>query len=124
MLKFTINDNNNIYGNQYPYYLWHCRLGYITETRITKLYIKKIFDPFDYKSYGTYKTCLLGKMTKTPFTRKSERTNELLGLIHTDVCGPITIMCHTCFIIEDHIGYDHVYLIKVWIIWKVQRIQK
>jgi hypothetical protein len=29
---------------------------------------------------------------KTPFTRKSERTDELLGLIHTDVCGPITIM--------------------------------
>jgi hypothetical protein len=52
-------------------------------------------------------------MTKTPITKKCERTNELLGLIHIDVCGPIIIMCHTCFIIEDHIGYDHVYLIKV-----------
>ncbi|GAU49783.1 hypothetical protein TSUD_369070 [Trifolium subterraneum] len=34
-------------------------------------------------------SCLLGKMAKTPFTRKGERGSDLLALIHTDVCGPI-----------------------------------
>ena len=29
-------------------------------------------------------------MTKIPFTGQSERANELLGLIHSDVCGPFS----------------------------------
>ena len=33
----------------------------------------------------------MGKMTKTLFRGHEERTSELLGLVHTDVCGPITI---------------------------------
>ena len=49
--------------------LWHYQLGYINETRINKLYKKKIFDPYDYESLGTYESCLMKKMTKTPFTR-------------------------------------------------------
>ena len=31
----------------------------------------------------------MGKMTKTPFSGHGERTTELLGLVHTDVCGPM-----------------------------------
>ena len=30
-------------------------------------------------------------MTRTPFTRKNERSKELLGLLHTDVCGLMMI---------------------------------
>jgi hypothetical protein len=29
-------------------------------------------------------------MTKAPFTSQSERANDLLGLVHTDVCGPMS----------------------------------
>jgi hypothetical protein len=29
---------------------------------------------------------------------------------------------YTCFFIDDNIGYDYVYLMKVLIIWNVQRI--
>ena len=72
-------------------YLWHCRLGHINESRINKLYKDNFFDPYDYKSYETYESCLIEKMTKTLFNRHRERTSELLGLIHTDVCGPMTI---------------------------------
>ncbi|KAK8540199.1 hypothetical protein V6N12_046490 [Hibiscus sabdariffa] len=28
-------------------------------------------------------------MTKAPFSRKAERASDLLGLIHSDVCGPM-----------------------------------
>jgi hypothetical protein len=35
-------------------------------------------------------SCLLGKMTKTPFTGQSERVSDLLGLVHSDVCGPMS----------------------------------
>jgi hypothetical protein len=33
-----MNSKKHILDNQYPYYLWHCRLGHINEIRITKLY--------------------------------------------------------------------------------------
>ena len=35
--------------------------------------------------------CLRGKMSRTPFPKKSFRKTETLDLIHTDVCGPIQV---------------------------------
>jgi hypothetical protein len=57
-------------------------------------------------------------MIRTPFTRKSERSKELLGLIHTDVYGLMMISViggYTYFItfIDDHSRYDYVYLIII-----------
>jgi hypothetical protein len=51
-------------------------------------------------------------------TGKSERSKKLLGLIHTDVCGPMMIHAiggYTYFItfIDDHSRYDYVYLIII-----------
>ena len=33
----------------------------------------------------------MGKMTKTPFSGTMERANDLLEIIHTDVCGPMSV---------------------------------
>ena len=33
----------------------------------------------------------MGKMTKTPFSETMERANNLLEIIHTDVCGPMSV---------------------------------
>ena len=35
MLKFNINSKNNILENQYPYYIWYCRLNHNNKIRIT-----------------------------------------------------------------------------------------
>src|SRR5664279_4951394 len=35
-------------------------------------------------------SCLLGKMTKTPFTKSCERAGGLLELVHSDVCCPMS----------------------------------
>jgi transposase InsO family protein len=35
--------------------------------------------------------CLQGKMVRTPFPKRSDRTSELLELIHSDVCGPMRV---------------------------------
>lgn len=72
-------------------YLWHCRLGHIGEKRINKLYKEGYLDKYDFESYPTCESCLKGKMTKSPFTGSGERASELLGLIHTDVFGPMKI---------------------------------
>ena len=59
----------------------------------------------------------MGKMTKTPFSGHGERTTELLGLIHTDVCGPMTTQArggYSYFIMftDDFSRYGFVYLMK------------
>ena len=43
------------------------------------------------RSYETCESCLLGKMTKKPFSNVGERSNELLELVHTDVCVPMSM---------------------------------
>ena len=72
-------------------YLWHCRLGHIGVKRMKKLHTDGLLESLDYESFGTCEPCLLGKMTKTPFFRTMERATELLEIIHTDVCDPMSI---------------------------------
>ena len=33
----------------------------------------------------------MGKMTRTPFSGTMERATNLLEIIHTDVCGPMSV---------------------------------
>ena len=61
----------------------------------------------------------MGKMTKSPFARKGERTSDLLGLIHTDVCGPMSTEVRGGFgyfitfkFTDDLSRYGNVYLMK------------
>ena len=68
-------------------YLWHCRLGHISKKRITKLQSDGILESFDQTSNDECESCLLGKMTKAPFTGTCERGKDLLDIIHTDICG-------------------------------------
>ncbi|WVZ93413.1 LOW QUALITY PROTEIN: hypothetical protein U9M48_039393 [Paspalum notatum var. saurae] len=72
-----------------PAYIRHCRLGHINKKRVEKLHKDGLLDSFDYESFETCESCLLGKMTKAPFTGQGERASELLALVHTDVCGPM-----------------------------------
>jgi hypothetical protein len=51
-----------------PTYMWHCRLGHISENHMKKLHSDGLLTLFDIESYETCEACLLGKMTKAPFT--------------------------------------------------------
>jgi hypothetical protein len=56
-------------------------------------------------------------MTKAPFTIQSERASDLLGLVHTDVCGPISSVAKggfQYFIIftDDFNRYGYIYLVR------------
>ena len=56
-------------------------------------------------------------MTKTSFTGQSERANELLGLIHSDVCGSLSSTARGGFqyfitFTNDFSRYGYVYLMK------------
>ena len=47
-----------------------------------------MLESFHLKLDDECESCLLGKMTKSPFTGTCERGQDFLAFIHTDVCGP------------------------------------
>ncbi|KAK8593024.1 hypothetical protein V6N12_045113 [Hibiscus sabdariffa] len=57
------------------------------------------------------------KMTKAPFSGKGERASDLLGLIHSDVCGPMNTQARGGFqyfitFTDDFSRYGYIYLIR------------
>nr|GEX09732.1 hypothetical protein [Tanacetum cinerariifolium] len=71
----------------------------------------------DDESFDQCVSCLLGKMTRKSFPHRPERATDLLGIIHTDVCGLLRHMSRhgaSYFItfIVDHSRYGYVYLLK------------
>ena len=65
-------------NNDSATYLWHYRLGHISVKRMKKLHKYGILEPLDYESFDTCEPCLMGKMTKTLFSRTMERASDLL----------------------------------------------
>ena len=76
-------------NNDSATYLWHCRLGHIGVKRMKKLHADGTLESLD-----ACEPCLMGKMTKTPFSGTMERATDLLEIIHTDICGPMNIEAH------------------------------
>ena len=81
-----INENSSI--------LWHKRLGHISRERIERLMNEGILQNLDFIDFQVCLDCIKGKQTK--HTKKgATRTNELLEIIHTDICGPLYVSCFT-----------------------------
>ena len=87
----NIEDKRCKVNNDNATYLWHYRLGHIGVKRMKKLHADWILESLDYESLDACEPCLMGKMTKTPFSKTMERATDLLEIIHTDVCGPMNI---------------------------------
>ena len=66
-------------------------LGHIGVKRMKKLHADGLLESLDYQSFDTCEPCLMGQMTKNPFSETMERANDLLEIIHTDVCGPMSV---------------------------------
>src|SRR5215216_528984 len=98
-------------------YLWHCRLGHIGIKRMKKLHANGLLESLYYESLGACEPCLMGKMTKTPFSGTMERAIDLLEIIHTDVCGPMSVDArgryHYFLTFTDDLSrYGYIYLMK------------
>ena len=75
------------------------------------------FESLDYESFDTCVPCLMGKMTKTPFSGIMEQATNLLEIIHADVCGPMSVEArggyrYVLIFMDDLSGYVHIYLMK------------
>ena len=112
-------------NNDSAIFLWHCRLGHIDVKRMKKIHIDGLLESLDYESLGTCEPCLMGKMTKTPFSGTMERATDLLEIIHTDVCGPMNVEARGGYryfltFTDDLSRYGYIYLMKD----KSKRVQR
>jgi hypothetical protein len=85
-----LNDLNHTF-------IWHFRLVLLNKKQIERLHKDGLLSSFDFESFDTCESCLLGKMTIAPFTSQSERASDLLGLVHTNVCGPMSSIARSGF---------------------------
>ena len=98
-------------------YLWYCRLSYINKNRMNRLTQGGIIEVNDCELLPTYESCLLVKMTKSPFTEKDERASDILGLIHIDLCGSMNTSARDGYhyfitFTDDLFRYGYIYLMK------------
>nr|GEY83684.1 hypothetical protein [Tanacetum cinerariifolium] len=89
----------------------------LDSAHIEKLQHDGLLDSSDLRAFEKCVSCMSGKMAKKPYTHQLERAKDLLGLIHTDVCGPFKIMSRqeaSYFVTfnDDFSRYGYVYLLK------------
>ena len=99
-------------NNDSATYLWHCRLGHIGVKSMKKLHADGLLESLD-----ACEPYLMGKMTNTPFSRTMERATDLLEIIHTDVCGPMSVKAHGKYhyflnFTDNLSKYGYIYLMK------------
>ena len=97
--------------------MWHCRLGHIGIKCMKKLHSDGLLGSLEFGSLDTCEPCLMGKMTKTPFSGIMEHAADLLGIIHIGVCEPMNVStrngyCYFVNFTDDLSRYGYIYLMK------------
>lgn len=71
--------------------LLHQRLGHLSEGGMMRL--KDMVEGFTFNGkLLDCVSCIKGKMHRQPFPKgKAKRAKELLGIVHTDLCGPMSV---------------------------------
>ena len=82
-----------------------------------KLHSDGLLESLDFESFDTCEPCLMGKMIKTPFSGMMERATFLLEIIHTDVCGPMSVASrggyrYVLTFTDDLSRYGYIYFMK------------
>ena len=97
--------------------LWHQRLGHLHVDAMKTLQNRASGLEVIGDSVGVCLGCVKGKIHKSPKkSHKSPRATQLLGIIHSDVCGPMSVESHSRALyfvtfIDCYSRYIHVYFI-------------
>ena len=123
LYNFELDNNSHVKSlkRKFPStsdaYLWHLHLGHINSNRIQRLIKDDLLEPLDFDRFLVCESCLEGKMTKRPFNAKGRRAQDLIELVHLDVCGPMLTQAkggYEYFITftDDYSRFGYVYLMK------------
>ncbi len=94
--------------------LWHSRLGHVNYAKMAAMSKQDLIPTCDIKN-DNCKTCMLNKITRTPF-RKVERSSNILELIHSDLCDfhstpSLGNKKYVITFIDDYSRFCYVYLL-------------
>jgi hypothetical protein len=92
--------------------LWHRHLDHISRPRIERLIKDGILVNIDFSNFDTCVDCVKGKISSKSRRQKDGRSENVIELIHTDICGPIipaVLGNYRYFItfIDDYLCYGH-----------------
>jgi hypothetical protein len=74
-----------------PFELWHIRFGHLNYNALPCLKNMVTCMPmFSFEHDSICRGCALGKNTKKAFPHSNRKTNGILDLIHSNLCGPMT----------------------------------
>ena len=114
--------DKNPNGNTEHIIKWHERMGHICEASLRKMVNEKLVEGVAIKpktSIGICEICNLSKKARSPFPtfQKSNMQRETLGLVHSDICGPLktTPDSNNKYVItflDEHTKYCWVYVIN------------
>nr|GEU84545.1 hypothetical protein [Tanacetum cinerariifolium] len=113
---YTCSNKKSKHNLDYTF-LWHCYLSHINKKHIAKLQHNGLLEPTDDESFDVCISSISRKMVRKPLTHASEKTDDLLGLIHSDVCGPFRTTSkeganYYITFIDNFSRYSYVYLMK------------
>ncbi|GJZ46684.1 retrotransposon protein, putative, ty1-copia subclass [Tanacetum coccineum] len=115
----SVSNNNVHYFNAIPSNgIYEIDLhDLVPNKRIEKPQQEGILKSTDDELFDQCVSFLSGKMTRKSFPHRPERATDLLGIIHTDVCGPLRHVSRqgaSYFITftDDYSRYGYVYLLK------------
>ncbi len=93
-LYFIENANVVVESQKSKIMQWHERLGHLNETSLRNMSSKGTVRGLDFSANEKMEfceTCVKGKQTQTSFPHSKRRSNVLLEIVHTDICGPMRV---------------------------------
>lgn len=112
----NIDTSDNILSyNTCSYDMWHQRLGHPGISKMERIMKDNLLAHMDINK-SVCEHCVKGKMMRKPF-KEGERDKELLGSVHSYICGPLSCKtyCNKEYFItfiDDFSTYAQVYLIS------------
>ena len=83
----TMNNNKNTFVYIVDsFVLWHARLGHVNNRSIYRMVNLNLLPKFDVNIHNKCEICTESNFARQSFKSVQERSNELLSLIHSDLC--------------------------------------
>ena len=113
----TSSSSKRLRLNEKSSTLWYKCLGHISGQKMERLIKDEIFSDLDFSYFDTYVDFIKGIPTAKVRNAKIDICTELLGVIHTDICGSFTHLTmggykYFIMFIDDYSCYSFIELIR------------
>lgn len=118
---FEIDNNKLFFTRKSPdeAMKWHCRYAHLNFGSLKELVDRKLVRGLNISIPADIQCiiCMKCKCTQRPFTKSETRADDILEIIHTDVCGPMNKLSlggakYLLTFIDDKSRYIYVYFLK------------